>query len=92
MSAIKIYTDVRHERTAEQFRRYGIRTSKDLEGLALTEKQRATVCLYLGFDGLVPTSMPAIAIASKATRQAVHQRLYAALRKVMARRYPTRPE
>jgi DNA-directed RNA polymerase sigma subunit (sigma70/sigma32) len=92
MSAIKIYTDVRHERTAVQFRIHGITRSKDLDGLGLTEKQRATVCMYLGFDGLQPTSMPAIAVISHTTKQAVHQLLYAALRKVMARRYPTKPE
>lgn len=92
MKSPPIYTDVRHQRTAELFARYGIKSGKDLDGCTLTEKQRAAVCMYLGLDGLAPTSMPSIAIVTKTTKQAVYQLLTAALRKVRTYRYPTKPE
>lgn len=92
MMPIKIYTDVRHERTAELFRRYGILTGNDLDSCHLTDKQRAAVCMYLGLDGIEPTSMPSIAVVSRTTKQAVLQLLQAALAKVQRYRYPTRAE
>lgn len=90
---VKIYTtDVRHERTALLFRQHGVRKGTDLDGCQLTDKQRAAVCMYLGLDGIAPTSMPAIALVSKTTKQAVYCLLVAALEKVQRYRYPVKPE
>jgi hypothetical protein len=86
------FPDVRHERTAELFRGFGITRGTDLDGCGLTDKQRAAVCMYLGLDGIAPTDMPAIALVMHSTKQAVLQLLQAALTKVRRHRYASRPE
>lgn len=88
-----VYPDVRHERTAERFAGLGVTSSPDLlEEAGLTERERATVCAYLGFDGLAPTSMPALAGVLGITKQAVWYLLQNAYCKLARVRYPIRAE